>query len=428
MTVPDDRVQRRRAIVACLLGNLFELYDFTVYGFLAIQIGHAIFPATDPLISLLASFATYGTGFLTRPLGAMVLGSFGDRHGRKAALSITITLMALATGLTGLVPGYASIGLWAPVLMVSFRLLQGFSTGGEWGGATTFLVEYAPPGRRGFFGSLQQLSTSFAQLLAIATALMLNTWLAGPDLAAWGWRIPFLIGFVLAPIGYYVRSRVAETPEFEKTEAEHHVAVSPLKLALTVHRAAVLTCFGLTVTWTVGSYIFSTFLATLATQSLHLPARDALTATVLFAICNLLVLPFSGLLSDRIGRLPILLTAFTGYLLLSLPMFAFMVATKSFVAVAAVSVVAGILYGALNGVMPSALSELFPTHVRYTALSVGYNSAVMVFGGFAPFISTLLIKLSGSAMAPGFYVVFCAVISLSVALRLRARRSRLAAA
>lgn len=209
-TPPLSPATRRRAIVACLLGNLFELFDFGVYGYFAVQIGKAIFPSVDPVVSVLASFATYGVGFLMRPIGAMVLGSYGDRHGRKSALALTITLMAVATGFTGLVPSYAAIGLWAPVLLVFCRLLQGFSTGGEWGGATTFLVEHAPAGRRGFYGSLQH-STGLAQILAIGSALLLNAVLSTPDLEAWGWRLPFLLGFVLAPIGYYLRSRVEES-------------------------------------------------------------------------------------------------------------------------------------------------------------------------------------------------------------------------
>lgn len=413
------RLLRRRAILACLSGNLFELYDFGIFGYFAIQIGQTVFPSHDPLTSILASFATYGTGFLTRPIGAMVLGSYGDRRGRKAALSLTITLMALATGLTGLIPSYRSAGIWSPILLVSFRLLQGFSAGGEWGGATTFLVEYAPPGRRGFFGSLQQTSTSVAQLLAIASALALNSLLPGPSLASWGWRLPFLLGFVLAPLGYYLRARVAETPAFERTEAARDIVASPLRLVFTKYRRELAICFGVTTIWTVASYVFTTFLAAYATQSLHLPASTALRAIVLAAFANILLIPISGALSDRIGRTPILIAASVGYLVLSVPFFMLMAATRSFSSVAVVGLTAGALYGLLNGAAPAMLCELFPTNVRYTALSVGYNSGVMIFGGFAPFISTLLVKTTGSAIGPGFYPAICAAISLSVLLAMR---------
>lgn len=422
-TARPSAAVRRRAIIACLVGNLFELFDFGVYGYFAVQIGRAIFPSHDPVVSILASFATYGVGFLMRPVGAAVLGSFGDRRGRKAALALTITLMALATGFTGLVPSYAAIGLWAPVLLVICRLLQGFSTGGEWGGATAFLVEYAPPGRRGLFGSLQQLSTGLAQLFAIGSALLLNSILSTPDLDAWGWRLPFLLGFILAPIGYYLRARVAESPEFVRTVDAGGVSQSPLRSALTIHRKAVLTCFGLTMVWTVGTYVYITFLPTFAIQTLGFTPRVALTATIIGSLTNSAIVPISGWLSDRVGRWPLIVSA-AGFFILSIPLFHFAAAERSFASLAAVAVIAGVCLGLYNGAAPGLLCALFPTQVRYTALSVGYNGAVMIFGGFAPFIATMLIQQTGSPIAPSYYVVFCAACSLLVlSLPLKAYRT-----
>lgn len=420
---PLSPATRRRAIIACMLGNLFELFDFGVYGYFAVQIGKAIFPSVDPIVSILASFATYGVGFLMRPVGAMVLGSYGDRHGRKAALALTITLMAFATGLTGLVPSYASIGIWAPILLVICRLLQGFSTGGEWGGATTFLVEHAPPGRRGFYGSLQQVSTGLAQILAIGSALLLNSVLSTPDLEAWGWRLPFLVGFILAPIGYYLRSRVEESPEYLSTARERRTPVAPLRTALTTHRGAVLLCFGLTMIWTVAAYVYTTFMPTFAAQTLHITPIVALSAVICGSIANVLVVPLSGLASDRWGgRWPMTISA-VGYAVLSVPLFMFVAAERSFEAMVVVAVIAGVLYGLYNGSAPTLLSLLFPTSVRYTALSVGYNGAVMIFGGFAPFISTFLVRETGSPIAPSFYVTACAVISLAVLCWPRTKRA-----
>jgi MHS family proline/betaine transporter-like MFS transporter len=409
----QSKILRRRAIIACFAGNLFELYDFVVFGFFAIQIGRAVFPSHDPVTSLLASFATYGTGFLTRPIGAVVLGSYGDRRGRKTALSLTITLMAIATGLTGLVPTYARVGIWSPILLVLFRLLQGFSTGGEWGGATTFMVEYAPAGRRGFFGSLQQTSTAAAQLMAIGSALALNSWMPQNALDSWGWRLPFLLGFVMAPLGYYLRARVAETPSFTRTEAAHGLAASPLRLVLREYRPQLFTCFGITTMWTVASYVFITFMAAYASQTLHLSASVALEAVSIAVLANLFLIPVSGILSDKIGPAPIFLVATAGYLIVSVPFFLYIASARTFTSVALVSLVAGALYGLMNGAAPSMLSALFPTNVRYTALSVGYNSGVMIFGGFAPFISTWLVKATGSAAGPGFYPTVCAAISLT---------------
>lgn len=415
-----DPAVRRRAIVACLLGNLFELYDFGVYAYFAVQIGKAIFPSADPVTSILASFATYGVGFLMRPVGAMVLGSYGDRHGRKAALALTITLMAAATGLTGLVPSYDAVGLWAPAMLVAFRLVQGFSTGGEWGGATTFLVEHAPPGRKGFYGSLQQLSTGLAQILSIGSALLLNAILSTPDLQAWGWRLPFLIGFVLAPIGYYLRSRVAESPEYRQAAEERGVPPAPLRAAFTEHRGAVLTCFGLTMIWTVANYVFISFLPTFAVQSLGMTPTEALSATVCASLANIAVVPLSGLASDRWGRAPLIVSA-AGFAALSVPLFLLLSASPSFATLAFVAVVAGGMYGLYNGTAPALLCALFPTRVRYTALSVGYNGAVMIFGGFAPLVSTFLVRETGSPIAPSFYVAACAVVSLGVLWRPRLR-------
>lgn len=412
---------RRRAILACLAGNLFEIFDFTVYGYFAVEIGAAIFPSQDPIASVLASFATYGVGFLMRPIGAMVLGSYGDRHGRKGALALTISLMALATGLTGLVPSYAQIGLWAPVLLVLCRLLQGFSTGGEWGGATAFLFEFAPPHRRGLYGSFQQLSTGVAQIAAVSTALAAHSWLTGPALSSWGWRVPFLFGLIMAPVGYYLRARVSETPAFEAARRDRQRLESPLRAAFGRHRGAVATCFGLTVMWTVASYVFITFMPTFAVQTLGLEAGDALRAATCAALANIVVVPIAGSWSDRVGRmLPLRLSAI-GFTVLAMPLFLLLGMWPDAVSLSAVSLVAGLLYGLFNGVAPAALSELFPTNVRHTALSVGYNSAVMLFGGFAPFFCTYLIRATGSPAAPGLYVTACAAVTLGVLMTLRRR-------
>src|SRR5687767_3603735 len=206
-TVHDAREAGiRRAVVACTLGQMFEVYDFLIFGFFAAQIGRAFYPATDPMVSLLSSLATFGAGFLMRPLGAIVMGSLGDRIGRRATLAISIALMALATGLTGLLPTYATLGVTATVLLVLCRLLQGFSMGGEWGGAATFIAEHAPPGRRGFLSSFQSVGGGLALLAAALTAAVLSTALSPEELQAWGWRIPFIIGCLLGPVAYYLRT------------------------------------------------------------------------------------------------------------------------------------------------------------------------------------------------------------------------------
>ncbi|AXB79348.1 MFS transporter [Novosphingobium sp. P6W] len=406
-----------RALASAMIGNWFELFDFIIYGYFAAQIGIAMFPAADPVTTILSSFATYGVGFVMRPVGSMVLGSMGDRFGRKSALVLTMMLMAFATCATGLIPTYTTIGLAAPLLLVACRLIQGFAAGGEWGGATTFLVEYAPPHRRGLFGALQQLSTSLAVVSAVLVALTLNAVLSPEDLQAWGWRVPFVGGILIAPLGFYLRAKVPETPNFQ---AEAERPTHPLREALTIHRRTVLTIGGMVTIWTVAGYTYGTFLVSFASQVLEVPSRYALTGTLVGALCNVAVIPLAGFASDYVGRKPFLIASATGFLFCSIPLFTLMAEHRTGTSVIIATAVAGVFSGLFSGTAPTYLCELLPTRVRYTALSVGYNGAVMLFGGFAPFIATLLIRLTGAPIAPAFYVTAAAALSLIVIACVRA--------
>lgn len=429
LSVDAGRTSKRdvaRALGSAMIGNWFELFDFIIYGYFAAQIGNAMFPAADPVTVILSSFATYGVGFVMRPVGSMVLGSLGDRHGRKAALVFTMLLMAGSTCATGLIPSYATIGLAAPILLVVCRLLQGFAAGGEWGGATTFLVEYAPPGRRGLFGALQQLSTSLAIVSAVAVALLLNGLLTPQALQAWGWRVPFVAGALVAPLGFYLRARVPETPNFRVEDAAGSAPHHPLREALTVHRRAVLTIFGLVIIWTVAGYTYGAFLVSFATQVLRIDASWALTGTLVGAFTNILVIPLAGWASDHIGRKPFLVASAAGFLVFSIPLFQLMATERDGWSVVITTACAGVFSGLFSGVGPTFLCELLPTRVRYTALSVGYNLAVMLFGGFAPFIATLLVKETGLLIAPAFYITASAAASLLVILALKAPDPRTA--
>lgn len=406
-----------RALGSAMIGNWFELFDFIIYGYFAAQIGIAMFPKSDPLTTILSSFATYGVGFVMRPVGSMVLGSLGDRFGRKSALVITMMLMAGSTCATGLIPPYAMIGLAAPALLVVCRLVQGFAAGGEWGGATTFLVEYAPPGRRGLFGALQQLSTSLAVVSAVLVALALNTVLSAESLQAWGWRVPFVAGILVAPLGFYLRAKVPETPHFN---AEREVPEHPLREAITRHRRTVLTIAGMVVIWTVAGYTYGTFLVSFSSQVLGVSREFALLGTLTGALCNIAVIPLAGWASDKVGRKPFLLVSAAGFALVSIPLFQFMSLARSGTSVIVATAVAGVFSGLFSGTAPTYLCELLPTRVRYTALSVGYNGAVMLFGGFAPFIATLLVRLTGTPIAPAFYITAAALLSFVVIAAVRA--------
>jgi MFS transporter, MHS family, proline/betaine transporter len=403
----------RRAVIACSLGHGFEVYDFLIFGFFVAQIGRAFFPSADPVISLLFALATFGAGFLMRPLGAIVFGYFGDRIGRRTTLAISIGLMAVAIGLTGLLPTYEAIGLAAPILMVFCRLLQGFSMGGEWGGAATALAEHAPPGRRGFLSSFQSVAGGIAALVAILTAALLNAILDDADLQDWGWRLPFIIGALLGPVAYYLRTRVAETPAFEKVmAAATNVTRVPLwGAAIQSHGRMMLVAIGITIIIITLQYMFVIFMPSYATQTLNIDQASALYATAIGMLVYIVLTPVVGAISDRIGRrLPAFLCAASSFVL-AYPAFLLLTTSPTPTTLMMVQIVGGLLQALLSGVIAATLAEMFPTAIRYTALSTSYALAVTIFGGFAPFIGTLLIRVTGDPLSPSYYIMATALIS-----------------
>jgi MHS family proline/betaine transporter-like MFS transporter len=407
----EDAAMRRRAIIACNIGNFIELYDFTIYGFFAVALGRAFFPSADPMVSLLSSFASYGVGFLMRPVGAVIIGAYGDTYGRRAALVLTIGVMAAATGLTGLLPAYASIGIWAPILLVVCRMLQGFSTGGEWGGAAAFLVEHAPPGHRGFVGSLATFSVHLGIFGGSLTATLLTSVLSNDAFLSWGWRLPFLIGFVLGPFGYYLRSRVAETPAFEQNVASHVVAKSPIRETLATQRGPMILAFCLAIVGAVNNFTFIIFMPSLAVQQFKFDAQSALFCATVASIVVTVLIPFVGALSDRIGRRGIMIVCGFSHFVLAYPLFLLVAKTQSFVGMLVTQCVAAVLLALYSGVLPAILAELFPTRIRYTGLSTAYGLSVTIFGGFAPLISTFLVRTTGSPISPAFYVMAAGLVT-----------------
>jgi MHS family proline/betaine transporter-like MFS transporter len=407
----EDAAVIRRAVIACAIGQVFEIFDFVIYGFFAVAIGRAFFPSTDPIASLLASFATFAVGFLMRPVGAMVIGWYGDKFGRRKALVVTVGLMAAATGITGLIPSYASIGLFGPILLLICRMLQGFSTGGEWGGAAAFLVEHAPTGRRGLIGSLQQAATAIGAMCATFSAAILTTTLSSESFFAWGWRIPFLIGFVLGPVGYYLRTRVAETPAFQRAVATQTITRMPLADAFTTHGWVFLAAFGLSIIGCVINYVFLVFLPSFASQTLKIDLSYALWSTTLAGIIYLVLTPIVGHYSDRIGRKPMMLACAVLAFVMAYPLFLFLQTHPTFLGLLVVQATAQTVLTLYTGVISTILSEMFPTNVRYTALSMSYGFAVAIFGGFAPYISTFLVQATGNPLAPSFYVMAAALAS-----------------
>jgi MHS family proline/betaine transporter-like MFS transporter len=414
---------RKRAIIACGVGNFFELFDFVLYGFFAVPISQAFFPAGNDALALINTFITFGVGFLFRPLGAVIIGAYGDKHGRKAALVVTVGLMAAATGFTGLVPPYASIGLLAPLFLLICRCGQGFSTGGEWGGAAAFLVEYAEPGRRGLTGSWQQFSTQIGATSGALSAYLLANYLAPDAFASWGWRVPFVAGFLLGPIGYYLRTRVAETPAFVRHTVDKTVSHAPLREALGSYFTPIAQAFGLSIIGIVGNYVMIVYMATYAVRTLHIAAGPALLAVTLGNVVVTIFTPLTGALSDRVGRRPMIGSAAVLYLLLAYPLY-LLVGNGTFGTLLLALCIVGSIQSLYTGTIPVILAEMFPTRIRYTALSLSYGFSVAIFGGFSPFVAQYLIVATGSPVSPAFLVMAAGVASAASILCMPEPRNR----
>jgi MFS family permease len=411
-------------IAAAVIGNALEWYDFIVFGFFAVIIARLFFPAESQYASLLLTTATFGVGFFMRPVGGIVLGVYADRRGRKASLLLIIALMTLAIAMIGFAPTYAAIGIAAPLLIVLARLLQGFSAGGEFASATAFLIETAPAERRGFYGSWQMVGQGLAVLTGAVLGAFITRILTTEALDAWGWRIPFLFGLVIGPLGLYIRRRLDETPAFLATRqgtAQHQA----LGAAFAAHIREALATFGIIISGTISFYVILLYMPTFARTQLHLPLDQAFTAQAISLACMVVLIPMFGALSDHIGRKPIMIGALILYFVLSYPLFSWMYGNPSFVSLLTTQVVLCSLLGVFFGPMSTVLAEQFQAHVRTTGLGIAYNMAVMIFGGFAPFFVTWLIQVTGLAVAPAFYVMFGAAAGLLASLFLKERAHEL---
>ncbi len=410
-TIAQTDSRRRTAILAGVIGNVLEWYDFAVYGYFVPVISQLFFPNQTPLVSLLLTFSVFGVGFVMRPIGSIIFGQYGDRHGRKRALSAVVFLMAISTFVVGLLPTYSSIGMLAPLLLVAARLAQGLSGGGEWGGAAAYLVEYSLPAKRGLTGSWQQVSVGSGFLLGSLTAAVLTTSIAPADMLVWGWRIPFLLGVVIGIVGVIMRWRLDDTPKFAQLESQGQVARSPLVEACTTFRKPTALAFGITLHNTVGYYAVLIYLTTWLTNIVKMPRSTALWIDTVCLLVFVIVVPLAGALSDRIGRRPLFIASCVGYIVLAYPLF--LLASTGVPAYAFIAqLILVVLLALYAGPGPAVYCELFPTKVRYTALSVGYNIPVAIFGGFAPFIATWLIHATGNPLSPSFYVIAASLATL----------------
>jgi MFS transporter, MHS family, proline/betaine transporter len=420
-------LEARRAVAAAVVGNVLEWYDFAVYAYMATVIAAKFFPASDEVTSLLSTFAAFGIGFVARPLGGILIGRLGDVRGRKTALLFTIALMAAGTVAIGLVPTYQTIGVAAPIFIVVARLVQGFSAGGEWGGSTAFIVEWAPPGRRGLYGSLQQCSVAGGLLLGSGAAALMNTFLPATALDSWGWRIPFLLGGLLGPVGLYMRKHIDETPAFRRSRQEPGAlpGVGPASAPSSAPEPPIAPiwlaarAFGFTVLWTVSYYIVLTYMPTFLQKQVGVARSQALWATASGLLIVVVATPLMGLLSDRVGRKPLLLAACIASLVLPYPLFRLMLSGPPLATIFLIQLALAFVIAVFSGPGPAAIAEIFPTRVRSTWMSTGYSLAVTIFGGFAPFIATLLIASTGDPVAPSYYLIAAAAVTLIVILRLK---------
>src|ERR1700674_4924053 len=407
-----------RLILAASLGNALEFYEILVYGYFAVVISKVFFPAADETVSILVTLGSFGVSFLARPVGAIFLGAYGDRKGRRQALTLSILLMTIGTGVMTLMPSYGSLGLLAPILVLVARLLQGFSVGGEFASSTAFLVEHRPD-RAGFFASWQWASQGLAALIATGFGLLLTNTMAAADLQSWGWRIPFAFGLLIGPVGYYVRSRMSETPEFLDAGA----ARAPLRELLVGQWDRLLLTTGAVIASTSSQYMI-VFMPAYAIKELHLPQSVGFIAALLAAALQTVLVPLVGLWVDKVGQIPIMIGAATLFAVAAYPAFVLLGAHASLAVLVMMVCWLGFLKSFFSGALPSLMARVFPTSTRVSGMSLSYNIAVAVFGGFAPFFAQSLIDITGSKLAPSYYVIATALISLAALIVLR-RRFRL---
>lgn len=412
-TVTDPALVKR-AVKAAALGNAMEWFDFGVYSYLAVTLGKVFFPTGNPTAQLLSTFGAFAAAFLVRPLGGLVFGPLGDRVGRQKVLALTMIMMAAGTFAIGLIPSYAAIGVAAPVLLLVARLVQGFSTGGEYAGATTFIAEYAPDRRRGFFGSWLEFGTLAGYIAGAGLVTLMTALLSSDDLLSWGWRLPFLIAGPMGLIGLYLRTKLEETPAFaaeleKAARQERERPKVPLRDMVTGQWRALLLCMGLVLVFNVTDYMLLSYMPSYLTSELKYDETHGLLVVLGVMALMMTVQPFAGALSDRVGRRPVIAAGCAGFFLLSVPAL-LLIRQGGLLAIALGMGALGLLLVCFTAAMPSALPALFPTRVRYGSLSIGFNVSVSLFGGTTPLVVTALIGATGNVMMPAYYMMGAAVI------------------
>lgn len=417
MLSPSDRRTKIWSVVRVSSGNFLEMYDFMVFGYYASAIGAAFFPAGNPFLSLMLSLMTFGAGFLMRPLGAIMLGAYADKHGRRAGLLVSLSLMSMGIFSIACMPSYATIGLLAPLFVLVGRLLQGFSAGMELGGVSVYLAEIATPGHKGFYVSWQSASQQVAVMFAALVGVVLSVILPPEKLMIWGWRVPLLLGCMIIPVLFRLRRSLHETNAF--AGHKHHPSTSEILRSLSVNWRIVAIGTMLVTMTTVSFYMITAYTPTFGNSVLRLGNKDSLIVTICVGASNLFWLPVMGALSDRVGRRPLLLIFTTLMLITAYPVMLWVVRAPSFARLLSVELWLSWIFGSYNGAMVVFLTEIMPAKVKTSGFSLAYSLATAIFGGFTPAISTYFIHVTGNLAVPGLWLSFAAGCGLAAAILAR---------
>lgn len=422
-----DKKQTRRVLIASLVGSSIEWFDYFLYGTVAALVFNQLFFVTeDPTVGLLLAYASFALAFFIRPFGGIIFSHIGDRIGRKKTLVVTLSLMGVATFGMGLLPTYQAIGIWAPILLITLRLVQGLGIGGKWGGALLLAVEYAPPEKRGLYGSIPQMGVTIGMFMG-TIALWLMTMLPEESFMTWGWRVPFILSALLVVFGLWIRKGIDETPEFKKVQESGEIPKLPIVDTLKYHWREVLIAIGAKVVETAPFYIFSTFVVSYATTNLEFTRTSTLTAVMIATVVTTILIPVMGNLSDKVGRKKLYITGTVAMALFAFPYFWMLQQGSVALLIIATIIGLGIIWAPITAVLGTMFSEIFDAKIRYTGISLGYQIGAAVAGGTAPLVATaLLVRFDNSYIPVAIYIIFTALISLVAvwAVKDRSRQQR----
>ncbi|MED3910550.1 MFS transporter [Peribacillus simplex] len=409
-----EKKQMRRILIASLVGSSIEWFDYFLYGTVsALVFNQLFFVNEDPTIGLLLSYASFALAFFIRPFGGVIFSHIGDRIGRKKTLVLTLSLMGVATFGMGLLPTYQAVGIWAPILLITLRLVQGLGIGGEWGGALLLAVEYAPAEKRGLFGAIPQMGVTIGMLLG-TVALSIMTMLPENAFMTWGWRIPFIFSALLVFFGLWIRKGIDETPSFKKVKESGEVPKLPIVETLKNYWREVLIAVGAKVVETAPFYIFSTFVVSYATSNLGFSRTATLTAVMIATIITTILIPFMGKLSDTIGRKKLFIAGTIGMALFAFPYFWLLQQKSVPLLIVATVIGLGVIWAPITAVLGTMFSEIFDAKIRYTGITLGYQIGAALAGGTAPLVATALLNRFDNSYVPvAIYIIFASVLSLA---------------